>query len=638
MLKRVANTALCWLLALLGVVTVLVTTVPAAGQLDPELKKPYELHVILHFAEHRALTRLFRDQVEQQLLGHLQLTFGKLADIKILRTHKLLDAVRVNGLQQTLDGWSELTGIKTHFVLIDFVNGRYEIQARQHDGITGLSSPVVRRDATSDARLVARKAAVLVDRDFGLAGTVVGKEGDSVNVAIHGGGLGVPLDRWLKADDIFAVARITGEANKQGSTRLDWTILKVSDKPKDGMCRCQFVTRFQENELIEGKNVLGYRCLRLATTSAPLRLRLLELENDDKAIIPLPGVQVHVSRKGFDDPEHLKLTSGPDGLVTTDEAFSNVAFVSVQGGVRARFPVEIVDDRTIVCRLRANPEADAQEQLDLRKGRWEQRIYDLHAAAAERMGSIEKQLQSDRTAALRNARDGVTSLQKEFESLENERVNLVEAADKTTSGKFDTTAGDQGLEQLRRDRAILAGTATNIEKVLAEENSEQRKALRSIVERAGLLESQADYEEAIKLYRQVLLQSPKEPKVKEYVENLEKAWRIMDNPDQQQFRDFVYNDWARPLDIAGIKEGLPRARRALEVFKKAGDRLSTRKLALADPRHKASLAKRLDALKHQRFSEDAINEIRTIRALNDSLAQLLKDANSYLRQGGKSGS
>jgi tetratricopeptide (TPR) repeat protein len=611
---------------------------PARAELDAVLQKPYDLHVVLHFAEHRALTPIFREQVEYQLLNHLRLTFGKLANVKILQTNRLLDAVRVNGLQQALDGWDELSGVKTHFVLIDFINGRYEIQARQHDGVSGLNSPVVRRDATSDPLQVARRAALLVDRDFALTGTVVGRDGVNVQVALLGGGLGVSLSRWLKSGDIFAVARITGESGKPRAIFLDWTILQAVDGPKDGMCRCHFVTRFRENELVDGEAILGYRALKLTTISAPLRLRLLELGEEKSGIAPLPGVQVHVGRTGFDDPEALKLTSGPDGLVVTDQTCTNVAFVSVLGSARARFPVAIVDERTVICRLRANPEADSQEQLELRKGRWQQRIYDLHAAAGKRIEVINKQLQSDREGALSTAQAAVTGLQGEIEHLQKERDELRELGDKLSKGSLDLSAGDQALEQLRQVQGILTSTAANIQNVLAEENSEQRKNLRSMLERANLLETQADYDEAIKLYQKVLAESPNESQVKKRLQGLEEAWRIKDNPAHQQARDFIYNDWARPLDIAGIKAALPGALKALGELKKAGDHLSARKFVLADLVHAATIAKRLETLNHQRVTEDTVNETRTIRQLAEALDQLHNEAVAYARQGKKSAS
>ena len=49
------------------------------ASLDAELKTPYKLKVVLHVAEHRSLTDLFKEQVERELRDHLALTFGDLA-------------------------------------------------------------------------------------------------------------------------------------------------------------------------------------------------------------------------------------------------------------------------------------------------------------------------------------------------------------------------------------------------------------------------------------------------------------------------------------------------------------------------------------------------------------------------------
>ena len=108
---------------------------------------------------------------------------------------------------QALDGYKSSNGTKTHVVLLDFVDGQYEIQAGQHDGSTGMTSPV-RRARTVDRQFVARTVALLIDRDFGLVGTLdPDTRGGRVKVTIKGSGLGVPIDRWLKKDDVFAVAR-----------------------------------------------------------------------------------------------------------------------------------------------------------------------------------------------------------------------------------------------------------------------------------------------------------------------------------------------------------------------------------------------------------------------------------------------
>src|SRR5205085_11722736 len=96
---------------------------------------------------------------------------------------------------------------KTHFLLIDFVDGRYEIQARQHDGFTGLASPVVRRSSTADRQLVARSAALLINVDIGLVGTLeTGRmRGDNmVDIKLKGGSLGAPLAPWIPKNQVFA--------------------------------------------------------------------------------------------------------------------------------------------------------------------------------------------------------------------------------------------------------------------------------------------------------------------------------------------------------------------------------------------------------------------------------------------------
>src|SRR5206468_3837969 len=114
----------------------------------------------LQVAEHRLLTPVFQQQLERELRGLLQLTYGPLARVEVVRVHRLLKDIRARGLQ-ALDDWDELSKVKTHFVLLDFADGRYRLQARQHDGWTGMASPVTRRAEVAEPRLVARTAARL---------------------------------------------------------------------------------------------------------------------------------------------------------------------------------------------------------------------------------------------------------------------------------------------------------------------------------------------------------------------------------------------------------------------------------------------------------------------------------------------
>src|SRR5262249_29524771 len=151
---------------------------------------------------------------------------------------------------------------------LDYQDGLYRIQAGQYDGSTGLCSPRVRTAETGDRRFVSRLILFLVDRDFGLVGTVVGHEHDRVRLAIRGAVLSADLGRWVKKDDVFAVAALSDSARKK-----EWTLLKVTGEPRDGTCECRLFERYPNS--LASRPVGGYRCLKLGTTRGRLHLRLV---------------------------------------------------------------------------------------------------------------------------------------------------------------------------------------------------------------------------------------------------------------------------------------------------------------------------------------------------------------------------
>src|SRR6516162_3229655 len=214
-----------------------------ARALDPELTTPYKVQVVLRVAPNRLLTPIFKEQLRRDLLQGLQAALGAMGQVEVIdlgqvpadKQEPLWQEVAAKGLQAGLDGPSRGTSeVKTHFVNVDYVDGQYEIQARQYDGLTGTATPAVRRERTPDRQFVARTAALLVDRDFGLVGTVTdGGDGQSVKVAFKGGGLKVPLDRWVKKGDVLALVQV-----RDGQTRREsWMLLQADAAPSaDGSC------------------------------------------------------------------------------------------------------------------------------------------------------------------------------------------------------------------------------------------------------------------------------------------------------------------------------------------------------------------------------------------------------------------
>lgn len=596
-------------------------------QLDPGLDRPYRLRVVLHFAENRFLTTIFQEQVERDLRDLLQQTYGQLVEVEVVRQHARLREVLNKGLQQALDAWEDLADERTHFVLIDYVDGRYELQARQHDGATGLSSPVVRKERTTDRQQVARMAAQLVDRDFGLVGTVVEGAKDEARLAIQGGRRGEDLGRWLKKGDILAVVRLQAEGGRVRAAPMPWAVLQALEAPREGQCRCRYFSRFKQDRLASAPGVVGYRCLQLATVTAPVRLRLI----DDQNFQPLDGLQIHVSRRqGFNGKgQTSELTSNADGLAVTQDAFANLAFVRVlsSSGPLAKFAVPLVDERTVVCRLRANLQAGPLEALEFRKDLWVRRIYDDLLAGSERVAEMNALLGKSLDAALARARHGAKNLHEEVDSLELERDQLVrQAAElKVPATKFDLSEGEQRLEELRQRRQRLQQFIGRLESAIKE--GEKTRGLLQLLERARLLENQTEIDQAIALYKKVLDADSGQAKVRQHLEALEKSWALR-SADHTKAREFILKSWPR-TDVPGLKVGLDEVKKAFETCRQNDDRLTPRKLLVVNLSHAANLKKRLDTLKRQ-DTEDNRAEARALVGVAQGLMQFHREVASYL--------
>jgi tetratricopeptide (TPR) repeat protein len=616
---------------LILVALALCLAVPGAAHaaLDPELKTPYQLQIVLQVAEHRLLTPVFQEQLARELRDHLQLTYGALARVEVVRGHKLLKDVRARGLE-ALDSWRELSPLKTHFVLIDYADGQYRIRARQQDGATGLASPVIRSVATSERNLVARTAARLVDQDFGLNGTVVRVQGKDIEVAIKGGALGVPLGRWIRRGEVFAIARLTKEGGKQRSERVLWALLQVADEPSKGICRCRLYDRFEGETVNENQpGVLGYRCLKLTTIRGPLRLRVV---TDDKQEAFLNGVRVDV-RRTPDDRQPWARTTGLDGLIVTPDSYLDVAFVKVSrgGDDPAVFAVEIVDDRITKCPVAISAKAVALGQVNLRRDRWVRRaIEDLHVVAG-RFSDLKAALERSTEAGLDMARQVRQGIVADVDSLTGERNQLYEAG-KSAAG-LDLSEGEQWLQRLQERRGELDRLITGLEEAIREANSPQTKALQTKLERARLRETEADYDGALALYEEVLRQRPNQPQIKAYLDKLKAAWQTKDAAHTQA-REFIYQTWPR-LEPADLKVHMDQAARAFVTCRERGDRLTLRKLRQGNTLHAVKINKRLGELRWD--GDDPRAETRTLIAVAGQLRRLEADVTAFLTAGKPAG-
>ena len=260
----------------------LLAAAPAHAQVNPEPKSPYIWQIVVKVQNHPLFSPTFREQLKRDLEASLQPVLGSLGTVVVIdlastpraNWEPLWDQFEEKGFA-ALETPRDLTGIKTHFLKIEYKDGQYLLEARQYDGFTGLSSgfagfgtPVIRKHSTRSPELVGLTAGKMLDRDFGLEGTVEIILGTvkEVKVIVRGGQLG-PLDRFVKPGEVFAVSDVikTDRAAPVQKTATGKIItpppgsvpppalsaklraaclLKVLEVGTDGTLRCEVLNRF----------------------------------------------------------------------------------------------------------------------------------------------------------------------------------------------------------------------------------------------------------------------------------------------------------------------------------------------------------------------------------------------------------
>src|SRR5262249_12403421 len=174
-----------------------------------DLKEPYRLRVVLDVAKHRLLTEVFKEQVARELGDGLQAALGELGKVEVTTADPRPAALQKRGLERGGDGWGARSPYTPPSGQTGTTRGQSETGARQYDGVVGVPSAVPRLDRTRDRAFVAKAAALLVERDLGILGTLTSEPDQQrrVKVELRGGELG-DLSSWVKKGDVFAVARV----------------------------------------------------------------------------------------------------------------------------------------------------------------------------------------------------------------------------------------------------------------------------------------------------------------------------------------------------------------------------------------------------------------------------------------------
>jgi hypothetical protein len=599
-----------------------------------ELTNPYDLHIVVHVAENRLLTDVFRKNIERELRDGFQAALGDMAHVTVTDQHPRLDDVLKRGLKSSLDDWKDRTDRKTHFVLIDYTGVHYEIQTRQYDGTMGQANPVVRYDRTRDRAFVAKAAALLIKQDFGILGTVQsGPEGpkNEVKIELRGGGRG-DMTRWVKKDEIFALAPPGGGSPEA----LKFSFLQVEKPPaeeaRDGVCVCRFFHRYKV------ASIAGYRCIKLGTVQTPLRLRWFQKVPGTRKVKPLDlPLTVDIRRYGFDGEEATRLQKNidPNGVLETvrdgeQGVFRNAAFVRVADGMpdpKPQVPIALVDDQPVF--IEVNVAAEVDTLFSVRAASWQSNVADSWQMQANLFKRLEtlgaksenrNEIIQEAERGLKRARDDRAQLLREKEAL------VQEARDKKIELK--TQREEKRLAELAEGERTLEHFITEQKKIEATENDPQLKKWRSEIESAKLLEKDLEIGKAIAIYERIQKEGYQNAELDAYLKKLHKLWDPV-NPEHEEARKFIYLVWPT-LDTSRLEDNIPKAQKALKKCEDAHDLISIRKLLKGTERHADQLRKELEELHPDQVFDD-VEPAKKLTKLSQQLLKLFGDMQEYLK-------
>jgi hypothetical protein len=605
-------------------------TAPTNAQ--SERDKPYELHIVVHVAQNRLLTDVFRERIERELHDGFQAALGEVGRVKVTHEHPRLTDVLREGLQ-SLGTWKDRADIKTHFVLIDFSGVHYEIQARQYDGTTGRASPVVRRDRTRDRDFVAKAAALLIKQDFGLLGTVVsGPEGPQklVKVELRGGGRG-DLSRWVRKDEVFALSLPGGGS----SAALRLALLQVTEPPNeenhDGLCVCRFFHRFKV------PSIVGYRCIKLGTVQTALRLRWMQ--ETPRGLKPLETpLTVDIRRHGFEGENATKLqkNTGRNGVLDTlrdgdKGVFAHLAFVSVTYGIPApmpQIPVALVDDQPVF--IEVNATRDPNTLFSVSKAAWQSNVSDSLLVQVNLFKELESLAAKteQRSEVIQKAERGLERSKSDRASLLEQKTALLKEA-KQSRMQLDTTREDRRMNEMAEGERLLEQFIAKQKEIETSENDPKLKKWRSEVERAKLLEKDLEIGKAIAIYETIQREGFQDAGLDIHLKDLRQRWKTVD-VKHQDARAFIYRVWPT-LDTARMEDNLPKARAAFVECQRGRDLITIRKLLKGTESHADRLAKELSELRPE-VNEHEEKPARLIQKVSAEVVKLGHDIQDYLRK------
>lgn len=601
------NRLICGLVIALGS-TLACSAPPLPTALNPEADAWYRWRIVLRVKPHPLLGPNVRTQLAKDIAAAVAPGVSKFADVEVVDL-ALTPAEKKEALWTAFekDGWNalvqqpfrELTGIKTHFLTVEFRNGVYHLESRQHDGSTGLTSPVVRVRETRAEEQVARLAGQMLFPDFGAVGTIIGgKEGDPTGfvMKIRGSARG-GMDSLVKAGDVFAVSVVTkndpfadrprtrGKSSTPVAikpptllgTPREFTLLKAIAPPNaDGTIRCTVVTRFETGLPPTTSGMVGVRALKLSGVSLPVRVRVLTEDGKPHPRASLLTVMGTDGDYAVDPGARDGFAYDPaDGTFKSARPLQSIAclVVGLSPTYSERFPVPLVGNDVITVKFPINEEKARKAELEKATMALRLKIGESHAALTSLYAAAGRLVGEQRNRdALDRVREGI----KTAEAVDQTLTAEMERVRKMPGAKLEDC--EQQMKTFREWRDNLKKYETDLTAMAKLDPIRMEKEVRArdMSDRIKTLREQGEIPEALDLYDE-LIELTKQDEFRIEKEKLQREWATTDEPHRAA-REVLLVKWPNVQTVEEFVKNTTPFVNAAEVMMKKGDRLGVRKL------------------------------------------------------------
>jgi len=547
------------------------------------------------------------------------------------------------------EGWAALEsngprridGIKTHYVRLSKSGTMYRLEARQVDGFTGLLSPRLAVRETESIELVSRLAGIMLAPEYGVTGTVIPNPTDPKAARIRlKAGNRPGVEKLVQANDIFAVSTITA-GEQIGQTRHEmgqvkpYTYLKALGPVVEGEVRCEVLTSLR-NPLEELKGIAGFRAMKLATQTAPLRLSIT-----DKAGKPAPAnapFEIWASDTGFiATPSPRDRFDVQDNMYVSARPLQKIACVVVKFGAARHqlfvIPVGRPNDPPVTLRMRIDPKDIAQAEFD-------QSCEELTGKIAQAALDNTK-LFSDLGQLISDAKNEV-AYQKAKDGLKTTAVSEKALSDTLAALRADPLAADEAagrllntcekqLAQLRADHAELERKTADLKDAVTKANDpvkfEREFRAKELARQIAYHTGRGEIPTAFELYDK-LIELTRQADLPAKKSKLEAEWKPV-NEAHAIARKVLLDEWRKAASQEDFTPVVPKLKGMIEEFTRHSDKYGLRNFLSSLPTATARLGELVAGLDE---SVPANREaLQLIKQWNEDIRKADEAANASLK-------